>query len=732
MRSKLWLLIIVLFCAGWRVSAQGNVPDFSFIHCSDVHVPAGKESAATVAQMRDVKEVKLTPYNVTAPPPSFAIVTGDLTEFGGGKEWWQQYLDLWKDFPFPIFHISGNHDATWDCLRDRIRQLHGNAFYSFDRNGCHFIALDTATPQDPRPSIPQEFLVWLQEDLKKVTPETPIFVFCHHPLGGSEFASKYDSDRLLDLLRPYNVAAFLVGHGHSARYIDMDGIDAVMGGSTFGPAPGYNIVSIQNGVLRVAYKRHNETEATKGLLEKPLPKRSTYPTISIFAPMEQSTHFGSTLFIRAALTQHALRMTQADWTIDDAKDLKGRLQPVGSTWHAAAPLHTLAPGAHYLRVSFTDEAKRVYHKSVSFYVERNGIETKWRAFLSGSSKSTPTVARGTVYVGANDGRLYALDANDGRMCWVFQTGGEVLCQPLVRDGTVYFGSGDGKFYALDTEGKVKWTTDIGAPVFSSPVSSDGLILFGCNSGKFYALDAATGEIRWVNNEAQYTIESKPFVSNGIVYFGAWDTFAYAINVKDGSLKWKCVGAGSATVKGAHRYFSPADCGPVVVGNRVFIADRNYQCAVMDAQTGERVKMLDKVSGVGVSQDGQFVYLRKTDGNLVKADSDGNELWKAPTQMGYVAASTTEQNGVVYVCSGLGLISAVSASDGKILGQYQATPQLYVFSAVTADNGVVFVSGMDGSVTAISFMGNMGTTRLNLSGEPIHQSCHYRPATLNLV
>jgi outer membrane protein assembly factor BamB/3',5'-cyclic AMP phosphodiesterase CpdA len=700
MRSKLWLLIIVLLCAGWRVSAQGNVPDFSFIHCSDVHVPAGKESAATVAQMRDVKEVKLAPYGVTAPPPSFAIVTGDLTEFGGGKEWWQQYLDLWKDFPFPIFHISGNHDATWDCLRDRIRQLHGNAFYSFDRNGCHFIALDTATPQDPRPSVPQEFLVWLQEDLKKVTPETPIFVFCHHPLGGSEFASKYDSDRLLDMLRPYNVAAFLVGHGHSARYMDMDGIDAVMGGSTFGPAPGYSVISIQGGVLRVAYKRDSETEATKGLLEKPLPKRSDYPTISIFSPQERSLHNTYTLAIHAEIQNPKSKIQNAEWMIDDDKNLRGALQPVGATWQGDAQIQTLTPGAHYWRVSFTDEAKKVYHKSAIFYFERVGAKAKWRAFLSGSSKSTPTVANGTVYVGANDGKLYALDANDGKVRWAFQTGGEVLCQPLVENGTVCFGSGDGKFYALDTNGKVKWTMDIGAPVFSSPVFSDGLILFGCNSGKFYALDAATGAVWWVNGEPQYTIESKPFVSNGVVYFGAWDMFAYAVNVKDGSLKWKCVGAGSATVKGAHRYFSPADCGPVVVGNRVFIADRNYQCAVIDAQTGERMKMLDKISGVGVSQDGQFVYLRKTDGDLVKADADGNELWKAPTQMGYVAASTTEQNGVVYVSSGLGLVSAVSASDGKILWQYQATPQLYVFSTATADNGVVFVSGMDGSVTAI--------------------------------
>src|ERR1043165_8451736 len=78
-----------------------GIPDFTFIHCTDVHVPAGIAlrtgppggprigSAEVVAQIKTLTApLHLAPYAVTVPAPEFAIVTGDLTEFGGLNGWW--------------------------------------------------------------------------------------------------------------------------------------------------------------------------------------------------------------------------------------------------------------------------------------------------------------------------------------------------------------------------------------------------------------------------------------------------------------------------------------------------------------------------------------------------------------------------------------------------------------------------------------------------------------------
>ena len=58
------------------------------------------------------------------------------------------------------------------------------------------------------------------------------------------------------------------------------------------------------------------------------------------------------------------------------------------------------------------------------------------------------MAGGTVYVGSDDHKVYALDAATGHLRWTYTTGGAVS-GPAVAGGTVYVGSGDHKVYALD-------------------------------------------------------------------------------------------------------------------------------------------------------------------------------------------------------------------------------------------------------------------------------------------
>jgi len=56
-------------------------PCFSFIQASDVHTPMA-QSQEVIALINSINEVEMTAYGITAPKPSFVIVTGDLTEFG--------------------------------------------------------------------------------------------------------------------------------------------------------------------------------------------------------------------------------------------------------------------------------------------------------------------------------------------------------------------------------------------------------------------------------------------------------------------------------------------------------------------------------------------------------------------------------------------------------------------------------------------------------------------------
>ena len=690
------LLAMLAPCAAAENGAA--VPDFTFIQASDVHAPMA-QSKATIARIPGLGEIDLAPFGVRVPKPSFVIVTGDMNEFGGGSGWWAEFLSYWKDCKIPIYYGLGNHDNTWHANLKFLRDLGLGPCYSFDKYGCHFVSLMTPTLQDPRPSVGEEELIWLRQDLAKTGARTPVFVYFHHPLPGSEFASRYDYDRLLDILHRYNTVLLMAGHSHGHVHRTVEGLDETTGGSTFGPNAGFAVISVKDGVLREAYWKDGEPAPDLKLLEKPLPAESSYPDVEIHSPAFRESD-GATVSISASLSG-SVALEKATYTIDGDVDGELKLAGQSPTWTASgiADLSSLLPGAHYLRVAFV-KGDEQYTRSTEFFFEPTNHPTAWRAYLAASSKVTPAVTDGVVYVGANDGNLRAFEARTGKQLWAVETGAEILAEPLVSGGKVYTANGLGVVSAYTTAGKKGWSFTAGDAVYSSPVLADGRVVFGCNNGWLYAVDAATGKEAWINKDATYTIESKPCVWNGKVYFGAWDQYIHCVNVTDGKQVWQRICEGSRIARGAKRYYSPADAGPVVADGKLMIADRNMMLTILDPETGEPAGSMRRVSATGVSEDGKYAYLRKTNGDVAKIDGTGKEIWSTPAHVGYIPTAPTEKDGVVYVSSGNGLVSALTADAGKLLWQYQASPQLFVMCSVASDGTNAYLTSFDGSLTAI--------------------------------
>ena len=701
-KTEFWSLAVVLLLVvlAPRAGAEkaAAVPDFTFIQASDVHAPMA-QSKATIAKIPGLGEIDLAPFGVQVPKPGFVIVTGDMNEFGGGSGWWAEYLSYWKGCSVPVYHGLGNHDNTWHANLKGLRDLGLGPCYSFDKSGCHFVSLMTPTLQDPRPSVGEEELIWLKKDLAKVGTRTPVFVFCHHPLEGTEFASHYDYDRLLDVLHRYNTVLLMAGHSHGHVHHVVEGIDQTTGGSTFGPLAGFAVISVKDGMLREAYWKADQPAPDLKLVEKPIPASSSYPKVEIRSPAFRASG-GDTLSISAKLAG-PVALEKAAYAIDDEMTGELKLSGQAPAWTAtgSADLSKLLPGAHCLRVDFT-RGKEHYSRSTEFFFEPANQPTAWRAYLAASSKSTPAIADGVVYVGANDGNLRAFNSRTGKQLWAADTGAEILAEPLVDGGKVYSANGLGVVSAFSKKGKQVWSFTAGDAVYSSPVMADGKVIFGCNDGWLYAVDAATGKLAWVNKDGTYTIESKPFAWNGKVYFGAWDEYIRCVNIQDGKLVWQHICEGSRVAKAAKRYYSPADAMPVVAEGKLMIADRNMMLTILNAETGEPSGSMKGVSATGLSEDGKFVYLRKMNGSVAKIDSTGKEVWSVGAHVGAIPTAPTEKNGVVYVSSGKGTVSAITADSGKVLWEYQGSPQLFVMCSVACDGENAYLTAFDGSLTAI--------------------------------
>lgn len=139
----------------------------------------------------------------------------------------------------------------------------------------------------------------------------------------------------------------------------------------------------------------------------------------------------------------------------------------------------------------------------------------------------PIVANGKLFIGLNDhDKVIALDSGTGKQLWSAFAEGPVRLPPVASDGQVYFTSDDGFLYAVSAEtGKLTWKFN-GAPstqkaignrrIISAwparggPVIRDDKVYFAASIWPFmgtflYCLDSGTGEIDWVNGStgAQY-------------------------------------------------------------------------------------------------------------------------------------------------------------------------------------------------------------------------------------
>ena len=144
----------------------------------------------------------------------------------------------------------------------------------------------------------------------------------------------------------------------------------------------------------------------------------------------------------------------------------------------------------------------------------------WNYKTDNKVGSSPAVVNGVVYIGSNDGKLYALNAITGVKLWDFKTEGG-LSSPAVVDGVVYIGSADKKVYAINAANGVKlWEFKTGNSVQSSPAVEKGVLYIGSNDGKVYALNARTGTQLWFFTTGAYA-HTSPAVVNDVVYVGSW-------------------------------------------------------------------------------------------------------------------------------------------------------------------------------------------------------------------
>ena len=318
----------------------------------------------------------------------------------------------------------------------------------------------------------------------------------------------------------------------------------------------------------------------------------------------------------------------------------------------------------------------------------SGLALKWTYATGAFVESSAAVVSGVVYIGSDDGNLYALNASTGQKLWSFSTGStqSILDAPAVANGVVYIGSYDGVLYALNAAtGKQLWSfvtgsnPVVGAPTvvngvvyvsggvpetlcaldastgkmlwsdgnsiggWDSAAVANGVVYIGSFDNNARAINASTGAVIWTYSVPDGFLDSSPAVVNGVVYFGTWDGAVYALKANNGALLW-------SYETGSHITSSPA-----VANGVVYIGSWDNNVYALNASTGERIWSFttgDSVESSPAVANG-VVYVGSDDFNLYALNArDGQQLWAYLTNT-YVQSSPSVVDGVVYAAGGIG-------------------------------------------------------------------------------
>jgi outer membrane protein assembly factor BamB len=154
-------------------------------------------------------------------------------------------------------------------------------------------------------------------------------------------------------------------------------------------------------------------------------------------------------------------------------------------------------------------------------------------------ESSPVIGLGNVYIGSDDGFIYALDFKDGSLKWKYDTSNDVEAPPLLVDSTLFVGSVGGNFLALEAiNGNLKWSYKTKGQIHGSanwvyaPDNKNKRILVGSYDNLMYCFEAASGKLIWTY-ETGYYINGAPVRDGKNIIFGGCDEVVHVVNALNG-------------------------------------------------------------------------------------------------------------------------------------------------------------------------------------------------------
>lgn len=257
---------------------------------------------------------------------------------------------------------------------------------------------------------------------------------------------------------------------------------------------------------------------------------------------------------------------------------------------------------------------------------------KWRRPTASAVMSQPAVAGGRVYVATVENVAWCFDAATGDVVFerrvtgfeksedgLLKDHGFGFSAPLVIGGKVWIGNENGVLYALDAAtGATLHERRLGERIWAAPKSNGRVVVASSVEGVVHGIDAATGEIRW-RHDVGYLVGATPALLGNEAWIPCQGSRLLIVDLDTGKAE---------TVKTS---FSSTSTPALALG-RLFLRSSRGEMTAFDLVTRDvrwAVKEPGDFHRSGPACDLDRVYFASPGGVRAYDPTTGEGLWSFP-------------------------------------------------------------------------------------------------------
>ena len=288
-----------------------------------------------------------------------------------------------------------------------------------------------------------------------------------------------------------------------------------------------------------------------------------------------------------------------------------------------------------------------------------------------------------------DGAIYALNRRTGRPVWKFEAaGGEYHSSPVVEGKTLYVGNDDGHLYAVSVvSGELLWSAVLNSPCWPKPLMLPGRVVAATMDGNLFCVRRTDGAILWRARAGKCVYMSDPVEYERSIVVGTTDGLLTCIDAESARKCWSLqVGEG---ILG----------GPAVSDGFAYIACRSGLCLKIDLDRRKKVWSRRLLGGNFYAPAlGPGVMVAGTGAGMIYAldRETGGVIWKKRVR-GRAGHCSIGGKTLLVACWN-GTLRAFAVKDGSPAWTLTTGGDIRGF--VTVDDGWVFTGSIDGSLYAI--------------------------------